>query len=177
MKNAIITILVLALLAAGAYFLFGEKETRDDVIPPPGQNQNQNQDEEMTVKLFYYDPEKDEDASGNILCSSQGLVEVERQIPRTMTPLQDSIKLLLEGQLTAAERARGVTTEFPLPGVELESANIEDGVATLEFKDPNNRTGGGACRAGVLWAQIEATAKQFPTVDSVKFIPEELFQP
>ena len=29
----------------------------------------------------------------------------------------------------------------------------------------------------ILWFQIEATAKQFSNVTSVRFMPEELFQP
>lgn len=41
----------------------------------------------------------------------------------------------------------------------------------------NNKTNGGSCRAGILWFQIEATAKQFSEVKQVRFLPEELFQP
>jgi len=37
--------------------------------------------------------------------------------------------------------------------------------------------GGGACRTGILRAQIEATAEQFDGVNQVRFIDEELFQP
>ncbi|MFN3301828.1 MAG: hypothetical protein ACK413_02260 [Patescibacteria group bacterium] len=36
---------------------------------------------------------------------------------------------------------------------------------------------GGACRVGILWFQIEETAKQFPGVEKVQFLPEEIFQP
>lgn len=117
------------------------------------------------------------DASGNILASRKGLVAVDRQIPVTNTPIQDTIKLLLLGNLTQAERNQGITTEYPLPGVELKGANLRNGVLTLEFADPQNKTGGGSARVSVLWFQIEATAKQFPGVSEVKFIPEELFQP
>ena len=131
----------------------------------------------QTVKLYYYNSDKDKDASGNILCSAQGLVSVQRQVPSTKTPLQDTIRLLLRGELSAAEKAQGITTGFPLPGLELTSASITNGKATLTFKDSQNKTVGGSCRVGVLWAQIEATAKQFNGVTVVKFIPEELFQP
>lgn len=131
----------------------------------------------QTVKLYYYDPERDKDAGGNILCSAQGLVAVQRQIPRTQTPLTDTIKLLLKGELTAQEKSQGITTEFPLPGVSLTSATIVNGMATLTFADPQNKTGGGSCRVGILWKQIETTAKQFSSVTSVRFLPEELFQP
>jgi hypothetical protein len=130
-----------------------------------------------TVKLYYYNPQVDKDATGNILCSRQGLVAVERQIPKTITPIQDTIRLLISGQLNNSEKAQGITTEYPLEGFSLKGASLSNGVLTLEFQDPNNKTGGGSCRVGILWFQIEATAKQFPEVKSVRFLPEEIFQP
>ena len=130
-----------------------------------------------TVSLFYYDPANDQDDTGNIQCSRDGLVAVTREIPVTQTPIQDTIRLLLQGELTDQEKADGVTTEYPLDGVELVGAALKDGVLTLEFNDPMNKTGGGSCRVGILWFQIEKTALQFPEVTSVRFTPEELFQP
>ncbi len=133
--------------------------------------------EGRAVKLYYYSPNKDRDARGNILCSRQGLVAVGRQIPLTNTPIQDTIKLLLQGRVTEQEKSQGISTEYPLPGLELKSANQVNRSLTLEFVDPQNKTAGGSCRVGVLWFQIEATAKQFPGITEVIFKPEELFQP
>lgn len=138
---------------------------------------NETGDETRVVKLFYYNSSRDLDASGNIRCSRNGLVAVEREISITITPIQDTLKLLMRGELGETERANGLTTEFPLSGVELAGAALNNGVLTLNFSDPNNRTSGGSCRAGILWAQIAATAEQFPEVASVRFQPEELFQP
>ena len=132
---------------------------------------------ERLVKLYYYNQELDKDGIGNILCSRQGLVPVERKIPITQTPIQDTIKLLLSGELTDEERAQGIDTEYPLEGLSLKGASLNDGVLTLEFDDSNNKTVGGACRVGILWFQIEATAKQFTEIQQVRFLPEELFQP
>lgn len=131
----------------------------------------------QTVKLYYYNASKDKDASGNIMCSAQGLVAVERSIPVTQTPIQDTIKLLLQEQLTAAEKSQGLSTEYPLTGFSLKGASVKDGTLTLEFADPQNKTGGGSCRVGILWKQIETTAKQFSGISKVVFIPAELFQP
>ena len=131
---------------------------------------------EIPVKLYYYNPAKDQ-GPGGVQCTRAGLVAVDRIIPETTMPLTEAIKLLLRGEITADEKAQGVTSEFPLAGVTLTSATIVDGVATLTFDDPQNKTGGGSCRIAILWAQIEATAKQFPTVTSARFLPEELFQP
>ncbi len=133
---------------------------------------------QTTVKLYFYNQNNDKDASGNVMCSEKGLVAVTRQIPQTITPIQDAIKLLLQGNPTPAEKAQGISTEFPLAGLTLKSANVTaQGVLTLEFADPQNKTSGGACRTAVLWKQIEATAKQFPGITAVKFIPNTLFQP
>jgi len=108
------------------------------------------------------------------------LVALERQIPVSQTPIRDTIELLLKGKenLTESDLTKGITTEFPLEGFELKSLNLkEDGTLILEFKDPLNKTIGGACRVSILWFQIEATAKQFPQVKKVQFLPEVLFQP
>jgi spore germination protein GerM len=131
----------------------------------------------QTIRLYYYNPSLDTDATGNILCSDEGLVAVEREIPVTQTPIQDAVRLLLRGELTMEEQAGGITTEYPLSGFELEGASLKDGVLTLSFSDPNNATSGGSCRVGILWHQIRATAEQFDAVDEVRFKPEELFQP
>jgi hypothetical protein len=132
---------------------------------------------QSTIVLYYYDEDKDKDASGNVLCSAQGLAGVERHVPATITPIQDSIKLLLRGELSSAEKAQGISTEFPLSGLSLKGASLSGGVLTLEFNDPQNKTSGGSCRVNILRAQIEATAKQFTGVNSVRIIPDQLFQP
>jgi hypothetical protein len=129
------------------------------------------------VKLYYYNYELDKDESGNITCSRNGLVSVEREISITQTPIQDAINLLLSGGLTTEELAKGISTEYPLEGFFLKGASLNNGVLTLEFNDLNNKTVGGSCRVGILWFQIEATAKQFPEVQQVRFLPEEVFQP
>ena len=73
---------------------------------------------------------------------------------------------------------QGITTEYPLMGFKLKSLNLkEDGTLILEFEDSQNKTIGGACRVGILWFQIEQTAKQFSQVKNVQFLPKELFQP
>lgn len=148
-----------------------EAELRIPVVLQPSTTSSR------TIQLFYYDPNKDKDTEGNILCSKKGLVAVSRTIPRTNTPIQDVIRLLLRGDLTNQEAARGIATEYPLPGFELKNAALVNNILTLTFDDPQGHAGGGACRAGLLWLQIEQTALQFPEVKKVEFRPEELFQP
>lgn len=130
----------------------------------------------MPVSLYYYDAALDQ-GPGGAQCSRAGLAPVTRIIPQTQTPIADTVRLLLRGELSPEERAAGLTTEFPLAGVSLQSASLQGGTLTLTFADPQNKTSGGSCRAGVLWFEIEATAKQFPGVQTVRYLPEELFQP
>ncbi len=132
------------------------------------------------VLLYYYNPEKDKDEAGNVKCSRDGLVAIEKDIPLTQTPIKDTINLLLKGKenLNQASQVQGVTTEYPLAGFSLTEVNLtEDGTLILKFNDPQAKTSGGACRVGILWSQVEATAKQFPQVKKVEFLPEDLFQP
>jgi spore germination protein GerM len=163
---------ILAFGGAACFWFFkgvnGDKNNSADIA---------NEAKTREILLYYYNYQNDKDASGNIQCGRNGLAAVNREISFTPTPIQDAIRLLLKGQILESERLAGISTEFPLAGVELLGADLENGVLTLEFADPQNKTGGGACRAGILWFQIEATAKQFEGVREVRFIPETLFQP
>jgi spore germination protein GerM len=172
-KKIVIFIFIIVILAGIIGYLMTLK---------PGEKVGKEIEKPKTRKvlLYYYNPEKDKDDQGNIKCSRDGLVAIERQIPVSQTPIKDTIELLLKGKenLTEGELAQGITTEFPLDGFKLKSVNLKnDGTLILEFEDPLNKTVGGACRVGILWFQIEATAKQFPEVKKVQFLPEELFQP
>lgn len=129
------------------------------------------------VKLFYYNQIRDKEIAEYIPCSPDAVLPVEREIAATKTPIQDAVKLLLEGKLTNAEKAAGFATEFPLEGLRLIGASRKEGVLTLGFDDPLNKTSGGSCRVRLLWAQIQKTAKQFPGAEETRFIPEWLFQP
>ena len=133
----------------------------------------------ITITLFYYNESADKDSAGNPQCSEKGIISTKRQIPKTTTPLQDAINLLIKGQITEPEKAQGISTEYPLEGFSLKGAdlNATTGVVTLEFTDPQHKTSGGSCRAKILQMQIEKTAKQFKEVEGVKFLPTSLFQP
>jgi len=130
-----------------------------------------------TINLYYYDPMKDLDDTDNVICSEAGLVAVSREVPISITPVQDAINLLIKGEILPEEKDRGITTEFPLDGLKLKGAKIVDNILTLEFDDPYFKTSGGSCRSGILWLQIEKTAKQFTGIEDVQFQPEDLFQP
>jgi hypothetical protein len=165
----LITVFGIGTLAALLFFAV-RTANEPEVVPEPPVATTR------TVSLYYYDPAADIDATGNILCSRQGLVAVEREVPLDAT-IQDVLELHLRGDLRSTESADGIITEYPLSGFSLVSSELIDGELALTFDDPENRTVGGSCRVGILWMQIEATALQFPEVTSVTFAPEELFQP
>lgn len=83
----------------------------------------------------------------------------------------------LAHRLTPWELATGYASEFPLAGVTLKGLHLDDRVLTVVLIDPNHRTSGGACRTGILRAQIENTALQLPQVREVRILPSEALQP
>ncbi|MBU1877136.1 GerMN domain-containing protein [Patescibacteria group bacterium] len=131
----------------------------------------------QNVQLYYYNQSRDQEMFDYISCGQEAILPISREIALTQTPIQDTINLLLQGNLTPGEKQAGFSPMFPLEGLKLVGANLKDGTLTLEFDDPLNLTGGGSCRVGILWNQIKKTAQQFSGVKDVRFLPEELFQP
>lgn len=125
------------------------------------------------VQLFYYNRKLDTD----ITCGKDFVLPVEREIVVTGTPIQDTINLLIQGNLTEEEKAQGFRTEFPNPDFKLLGANLVNGTLTLNFTEVSEFTTGGACRIRILRNEIIKTAEQFQGVEKVDFQPEELFQP
>ncbi|MDZ7726279.1 MAG: GerMN domain-containing protein [Candidatus Campbellbacteria bacterium] len=127
------------------------------------------------VSLYFYDEKSDTDQDGNVLCSEEAVVPAERSIAEYT--IEKHINLLLDGP-TESEVSDGLSSEFPLEGLTLESADLDDnGTLTLTFSDPQNQTVGGSCRVGLLYSQIRKTAESIERVSEVVIEPEELFQP
>lgn len=129
-----------------------------------------------TVWLYYYNEEVDTDAQGNVGCSTESVLPVSRSL-ESENIIEETIKLLLEGEITQSEEDQGFQTEFPHAAFRLLSHEQENGILTLMFTEVPGFTTGGSCRVGLLRAQIEKTALQFPQVEEVRILPEELFQP
>lgn len=125
------------------------------------------------VQLFYYNTTLDP----KIDCMSEAVVPVNRQIPITKTPIQDTVRLLIEGKVTEKEKTEGFGTEFPHLEFKLLGATLKDGILTLDFPEIPTFTSGGSCRVGLLRAEIEKTAKQFPEVREVRYTKLGMFQP
>lgn len=86
----------------------------------------------------------------------------KRTVSKTINVAELAILELLKGPTAA-----WASTLIP-EGTALESIEITDGVAHVQFTHPNIvEWNGGACRVTAIRAQIERTLKQFSTVDSV----------
>jgi len=130
-------------------------------------------DETQKIKLYYYNSNYDPKFD----CLSDAVLPVEREILITNTPIQDTINLLIKGEITEQEKLAGFFSEFPNPEFKLLGASLEDKTLTLSFTEVPSFTTGGSCRTNLLAAQIIKTAEQFEEVEKVKFGSIELFQP
>lgn len=135
----------------------------------------------MKIKFYVFDSVKDPDV---MICGAPSYVE--RNLPKSSTPLKDGINYLIHTlKLTPAEKTAGLINYFENPdhidkldGLNLISANISSGVGILTFEDTENFTDGGSCWSSILYEQVEFTATQFPSVNSIQILPEgQLFQP
>lgn len=177
MKKEFLLIVLLIVIVAGflGLYFFVQKSS---IFPAEENGQEESEENFTVVKLYYYNPEKDKDEQGNIKCSVDGLVAIEKEIVGENI-IEETINLLIKADITEQEKEeKGIETEFPLDGFELIGVDLKDGVLTLSFDDPQSQTIGGSCRTGILWHQISQTAKQFEGVGQVRFEPQDmLFQP
>ncbi len=158
-------IVSLAVIIGGGYYFWQNFKVEPKAKPLAGNK--------IQVKLYYYNHLRDTAKS----LSPKMIFPVTRNIPKTKSPIQDTIRLLLKGNLTTQEKIEGFTTEFPHSGFELRSAFLKNGILTLRFSEVPGFTSGGAARMQLLSEQIVKTAKQFPKVKQVNFKPAYLFQP
>ena len=110
------------------------------------------------AKLFFAQV----DADGNVNRKS-----VVRQIPKSDSPLTDTIKALLAGP----QDSEKAMTLIP-PGTRLLGATVRGGIAALNFSEEFefNAIGADGYRAQLM--QVVFTATEFATVESVQFLIE-----
>jgi hypothetical protein len=177
-RIALISLVLIVAMAALVYHLSAQRpEAPELVVTTPTSDTVPVASRTTSVALYAYDARLDTDASGNVLCSAKGLVAVDRLIPETGAPLRAAIELLLRDPLTSDERARGLSTEFPLDGVRLDDVAVSGDTATIELADREHKLSGGSCRVSVMRAQLEATATQFKDITDVRFRPEGVLEP
>lgn len=122
---------------------------------------------QQIVKIYYYNPKLDSNYENIVANDFKEIL-----IPKTSTPLKDSINELLKLFVTEDEKDYGSR----VLNFKLKSASIVDGMAKLVFDDPESYTSGGSSRINLIYSQIEKTALQFPSVKKVQ-ITGAVFQP
>lgn len=95
---------------------------------------------------------------------------VKRMLPKSDSPLTDSINALLAGPLPS-ERGKNCMTLIP-EGSKLLGASIKNGIATLDFNERFEFNGLGVEGYVAQLMQIVYTATEFSTVSSVQFLIE-----
>jgi hypothetical protein len=132
---------------------------------------------EGRVKVFHYLPNKIMAEKIDYEVDPRALLPVEREIPFSDNLIYDTIKSLIQDEISEKETQAGFWTGFPGDSFRLLSADLQGNTLTLHFDDPKYFTSGGSNRVGYLWLQIKMTALQFPEVRQVRYIPQTLFQP
>lgn len=113
----------------------------------------------MDLKLYFMSITSD----GSIVRT-----EVTRNMPKTSSPLYDSINALISGP-SAEEEAKGCRT-LVSSGTRLLSASVTAGIATLNFSGEFEFNQYGIEGTRGQLQQIVYTATAFPTVESVQFL-------
>jgi len=129
------------------------------------------------ARVFHYLPNKDMAAKLNNEAQPRALLPVEREIAFSENLIFDTIKSLIENELSEEEKQAGFWTSFPGESFQLLRAELQGDTLTLYFDDPLYFTSGGSNRVGFMWLQIQMTALQFPEVQNVRYEPKTLFQP
>jgi hypothetical protein len=113
-------------------------------------------------------------------CSAVQPFEID--VPRSILPIETSLRALLEAERFVSEHFIYVTDRYIPEGAQLVSLNVSGGTATAVFSPELENYGGGSCNVQAIRAQIETTLKQFASVRNVVIqvegkTPEETLQP
>ncbi|MCF7834710.1 GerMN domain-containing protein [Candidatus Gracilibacteria bacterium] len=132
----------------------------------------------QNVKLYYFNQTEDQKLPINQQVNVSSVLPVDRVVAKSNNIIQDTINMLLEGNISPDESAVGFVSEFPNNDFRLLNVDLKsDGTLELTFNEVAGFTAGGSARVFILRSSIEKTAKQFSMVKSVKLLPESLFQP
>lgn len=138
-----------------------KEETKELKITPPVQSVEDESVPKMAQHLCF------------VVISGDGSVlrkEIERQIPKTMTPLTAAINALLVGP-NIDELEKGYMTLIP-EGTQLLGASVKDGVANINFSSAFRFNKYGVEGYYGQLAQIVYTATAFSNINSVQFLIE-----
>lgn len=131
-----------------------------------------------TVNLYYFNELEDSTLPIEQQINTSSILPIQRTIRSSQNLIADTIKILLQGNLSEQERDAGFITEFPNAQFKLLDTQLDaQWTLTLTFNEVPWFTTGWSARMLILSKSIEKTARQFPQVKKVVFQPETLFQP
>jgi len=116
--------------------------------------------ETMTVKVFFSNQYEDPNA---LHCDK--VYFAEREIEKTQTPIYNSLEEMLKGP-NEMEKQGGFFTNIN-ENVKIQSFNIQDEIAEIDFNERLDQGVAGSCRVQAIRAQITETLKQFPEIEEV----------
>jgi len=130
------------------------------------------------INLYYFNELQDSALPNDQQINTSSILPIQRTIRSSQNLISDTIKVLLQGNLSEAEKDAGFMTEFPNAQFRLLDTQLDaQGTLTLTFNEVPGFTTGGSARMLILSKSIEKTALQFPQVTRVIFQPDTLFQP
>ena len=129
--------------------------------------------EKIKVKAFFINTKLGPDGS----CDK--VFPVEREIIKTPAIARDALNELLAG--TTAEEEEDGFIQTIVSDVEIQSLTIENGVARVDFNEQLENGSGGSCSSVAIVSQINATLKQFASINeviiSINGRTEDILQP
>jgi spore germination protein GerM len=134
------------------------------LVAPPGAGHGRADDATTTLKVYFG---KEDLGEGDAACSR--VAAVVRQVPRTQRVARAALQELFRGP-TPKERAEGYRSWFSEDTrAILKDVRIEGRTAYVDLHDLRQLIPGAtsSCGSAEFFAQVEATLKQFPTVERV----------
>lgn len=136
--------------------------------------QAKNRDNFVIVKVFFGNKFKNPQAEDCTL-----VYPVNRFIVKTPRIAQKTLEELLKGP-TLLEKEEGYFSSIN-PNVKINSLNIKNGIAYVDFDETLEKNVGGSCRVTAIRSEIVTTLKQFPTIQdvviSINGRTEDILQP
>ncbi|MCX8016115.1 MAG: GerMN domain-containing protein [Patescibacteria group bacterium] len=115
--------------------------------------------ETMIVRIYFNNSNLDPEFSCN------KVFPVERRIIKTQAVAKAALEELLKGP-TETEKKQGFFTSLN-KDIKIQSINIKDGTAFVDFNEQLEFQVGGSCRVAAIRAQISETLKQFESIKNV----------
>jgi hypothetical protein len=149
-----VLILIIAVLLIAIGYLFA---TKNDQLPSVV-DEDPNLDRKSTLVLFVQDKE----AAATSDC--RVTKKITKEVPFTITPIDTSLRVLFEDELSSYGKYQQVVVSNGLARVYLESALTPDGYPISSLS---------SCQVGHLFAVIQSTLTQYDSVNRVELYTTE----